>query len=139
MIHRALTAAPVAAVALGGAAGAVIRWALGQAVPDGAGFPWTTFAVNVAGSLALAALPALASVRRRPVLAVAFGPGVLGGFTTLSAYAGQSRSLLAQGRPAIAATYVVGTVAACVLAVRLGHLLSSRAAQAEFEDEEGNE
>ena len=74
------------AVAVGGALGAVLRWALGDAVPDGAGFPWTTFVINVTGSLVLAWLPVFDVVRRRRVLAAALGPGLLGGYTTLSAY-----------------------------------------------------
>ena len=60
-------------------------------VPDGTGFPWTTFAINVSGSLALALLPLVAMVRARPALAVGLGPGLLGGYTTLSTYAEQGR------------------------------------------------
>lgn len=137
--HRPLTASLVLAASVGGAAGAVARWLLGQITPDGPGFPWTTFAINVIGSLALAALPAVGLIRRRPALAIGLGPGVLGGFTTLSAYAEQSRALLAQDRSVLAASYLLGTLAACLVAVRLAHALSSPAAQVEFEDEEGNE
>ena len=64
-------------------------------------------------------LPALAVVRRRALLALALGPGVLGGFTTLSAYAEQGRGLLADGRTALAAAYLLGTLAACLVAVAL--------------------
>ena len=85
-------------MALGGALGALLRWGLGEAVPDGAGFPWTTFAINVAGSFVLALLPALRGVRRSRAAGAGLGPGVLGGFTTLSAYAEQTRALLADGR-----------------------------------------
>ena len=85
------------AASVGGAVGALLRYLLGELAPDGSGFPWTTFAINVAGSVLLALLPALAAVRRRRVVAVALGPGVLGGFTTLSAYAEQGRGLLADG------------------------------------------
>jgi CrcB protein len=126
-------------VAAGGALGAVARWALGEAFPDGSGFPWTTFGINVAGSFALALLPAVAAVRRHRTLALALGPGVLGGFTTLSTYAEQSRSLLADGRGLLAASYVLGTLAVCLAAVAVAHRLSSPLAQREFEDEEGNE
>jgi CrcB protein len=112
------------AVALGGALGAVLRWALGDAVPDGAGFPWTTFAINVSGSLVLAGLPALAAVRRRRVLAAALGPGLLGGYTTLSAYSEQTRALLADGRGATALLYLLGTLAACLVAVAAASRLS---------------
>jgi CrcB protein len=117
--------ATYAAVALGGALGATARWWLGDIVPDGDGFPWTTFAINVTGSLALALLPVLAAVRRRPTLAAGLGPGVLGGYPTLSAYAEQSRALVGDGRATLAAAYLLGTLAACLAAVVLaGHLSS---------------
>jgi CrcB protein len=105
------------AVALGGALGAVLRWSLGEAVPPGAGFPWTTLGINLSGSALLAGLPALASVRQRPTLVAALGPGVLGGYTTLSAYAEESRALLADGQVLTALAYLVGTLAACLVAV----------------------
>jgi len=105
------------AVALGGAVGALLRWTLSEGVPDGAGFPWTTFAINVSGSLVLALLPALPAVRRRPLLVAGLGPGLLGGFTTLSAYSEQTRALLDDGHALTAATYVVGTLAACLAVV----------------------
>ena len=112
------------AVALGGAAGAWLRWTLGDAIADGGGFPWTTFAINVSGSLALALLPALAAVRRRPLLVAGLGPGLLGGFTTLSAYSEQTRALLDEGHALTAAAYVVGTLAACLAAVAAASRLS---------------
>ncbi len=139
MTRPRLTALTLGAVAVGGAVGAVARWGLGEVVPDGAGFPWTTFAINVVGSFLLAAAPSLAAVRRQPLLALAVGPGVLGGFTTLSAYAEQARALVDAGDATLAAAYVIGTLAACVLAVHLAHRLSTPTAQADFEDEEGNE
>ena len=105
------------AVALGGALGAVLRWALGDLVPDGAGFPWTTFVINVSGSLVLAWLPVFDVVRRRQVLAAALGPGLLGGYTTLSAYSEQTRALLADEQTTTALLYVLGTLAACLVAV----------------------
>jgi CrcB protein len=121
-------AATVLAVALGGAAGGTLRWWLGDLVPDGSGFPWTTFAINVSGSLSLALLPALAAVRGRPRLAAGLGPGLLGGYTTLSTYAEQGRALLADGRSGLAAAYLLGTLAACLVAVTLaGHLVTRRA------------
>ena len=127
------------AVAFGGAVGALLRWWLGEAVPDGGGFPWTTFAINVSGSFLLATLPALAVVRRRPVLPVFLGTGVLGGYTTLSTYAEQGRALLADGRTALATAYLAGTLLACLAAVAVAHRLSSPDEQHEFEIEEGNE
>lgn len=127
------------AVAVGTAVGALLRWSLGEVVPDGDGFPWTTFAVNVLGSFVLAVLPGLLDAGRRPVLAVALGPGLLGGFTTLSAYAEQARALLDDGAVALAGTYLIGTLAGCLLAVLLGGRLTTAAARRDFNDHEGNE
>lgn len=113
-------------VALGGAAGAVLRWSLGEWVPDADGFPWTTFAINVSGSLLLALLPALSVVRRSAAWAATLGPGVLGGYTTLSAYAEQGRALLDDGDGLLGAAYLGGTLAACWVAVLLARGLTRR-------------
>ena len=113
-------------VALGGAVGAVLRWWLGDLVPSDGGFPWTTLAINVSGCFALACLPAAAAVRDRPRVAAALGPGLLGGYTTMSAYAEETRSLLADDRVAAAASYAVGTAAACLLAVLVAERLTGR-------------
>jgi CrcB protein len=127
------------AVAAGGAIGAVLRWLLGEAVPDGSGFPWTTFAINLTGSMVLAALPALAAVRRNRVLAAALGPGLLGGYTTLSAYAEETRGLLADGQAATALVYLLGTLGACLVGVALANRLHSAPEGDEFAAEGGDE
>lgn len=111
----------LAAVAVGGAIGALLRFALGSWIPDGQGIPWTTFAINLSGSAALAALAGLRLVRASPAWAAALGPGLLGGFTTMSATSEQTRSLLDRGDPALAATYLVGSVLACAVGVVLVH------------------
>ena len=127
------------AVALGGACGAVLRWRLGESFPDGTGFPWTVFWINVSGAFVLAALPALAVVRRRPALAVGLGTGVLGGFTTLSAGSEQTRALLDAGDGALAAAYLLGTLAAALVAVSVGDRLSTVAERQQFDAEGGDE
>ena len=137
-----MTPAPrlVAAGAVGGALGALLRWWLGAVHPEPAGgFPWTTFGINVAGSFALGLLPAIAAVRRRQLLTVALGPGVLGGFTTLSSYAVQCRALLASGRVGLAAAYLLGTLVACLAAVALADHWSTPAERAELAAEGGDE
>lgn len=111
------------AVAAGGAVGAVLRYSLGHRLPDSTGFPWTTFAINVTGAFLLALLPALAFVRRSPAWTVACGPGLLGGYTTLSATSEQARALVADDRAALAASYLLGTVGSCVIAVLLAATL----------------
>ena len=117
----------VVAVAVGGAVGALARWGLTEAFPaESDAFPWATFAINVVGSFALALLPALAVVRRRRLLAVGLGPGVLGGFTTLSAYSEQTRALLDHGQTGTATLYLVGTLGACLVAVTLASRVGER-------------
>lgn len=105
------------AVALGGAVGVTARYLLGEAVPDGGGFPWTTFSINVLGATLLAGLELLPLARQSATWAAALGPGVLGGFTTLSATSEQGRELFGRGEPALAAAYLLGTLAACLVAV----------------------
>ena len=139
MTARHPSLALVAAAALGGILGALARWLVGEAVPDGSGFPWTTLTINVTGSFALALLPASRWVRSHPALPVFLGTGVLGGWTTLSTYAEQGRALLASGSADLALAYLAGTLLACLAAVRVAHHWSSPADQAEFEAEEGNE
>jgi CrcB protein len=105
---------------LGGALGGTLRHLAEVASPDrGSGFPWTIFAVNVVGSGLLALVPALAVVRRSHPLTVFLGPGVLGGFTTMSTASEQTRALLADGHALVAAGYVGATLAAALGAVWL--------------------
>jgi CrcB protein len=104
--------------------GAVLRWGLGVITPDASGFPWTTFAINVTGCLALGLLPLVDGRDHR--VTVFLGPGLLGGFTTVSTYADQARALTADGDLAQAGIYVVATLAAAVGAALVGRRLSHR-------------
>lgn len=119
-----LRAGDLAVVAVGGAVGAVLRWGLGELTPDGSGFPWTTFAINVAGCLALGLLPIVASRDHR--LTLLLGPGLLGGFTTVSTYADQARALADDGDLALAGTYVVGTLVVALAAAAVGRRIAHR-------------
>lgn len=114
----------LALVAAGASLGAVLRWGLGAVTADGSGFPWTTFAINVTGCLALGLLPLVAGGDHR--VTVFLGPGLLGGFTTVSTYADQARALAAGDDPALAGLYVAGTLAAALGAALVGRLLSHR-------------
>ena len=64
--------------------------------------PGRRSAINVVGAFVLGVLPALAVVRRSRSVALALGPGVLGGFTTVSAWAGQVRELADDGHVGLA-------------------------------------
>jgi fluoride exporter len=114
----------LALVAAGAAAGAVLRWGLGAITPDGSGFPWTTFAINMTGCFALGLLPLVDGRDHR--VTVFLGPGLLGGFTTVSTYADQARALTADGDLGRAGIYVVGTLAAALGAALVGRRLSHR-------------
>jgi CrcB protein len=130
----------LAAVAVGGALGALARWGLTEAFPSSVdAFPWSTFAINVTGAFVLALLPAFDAVRRSRTLAVGLGPGVLGGYTTLSAYSEQTRALLGEGEVATAGLYVLGTLGACLVAVAAADHWSTLQERRAFEDEGGDE
>jgi fluoride exporter len=113
--------AVLAVIALGGGLGAVARYGLGRLWPGGA-FPWATFTVNAVGCFLIGVLMVLISevwaAHRlvRPFL----GVGVLGGFTTFSTYAAETRDLLRPGTVAIAFAYLAGTLLAAMLAVIAG-------------------
>jgi CrcB protein len=57
---------------------------------------------------------------------VLLGPGLLGGFTTVSTYADQARTLTADGDLGLAGIYVVGTLAAALGSALVGRRLSHR-------------
>ena len=100
---------PFVLAAAGGVIGATARWGVGEAIAsEGAGFPWNTLAVNLVGC----ALIGLAArrLRRGSDAWYALVTGVLGGLTTFSAFAHETRTLLADGRPTTAALYVVASV-----------------------------
>lgn len=125
MSRPPLRAGDVAAVALGGAVGAVLRHLVDVVAPASL-LPWHTLGINVVGAFALGALPALAVVRRSARTAAALGPGVLGGFTTVSAWAGQLRDLAASGHAGTAGAYLALTLGAGLGAAALGDRLARR-------------
>ncbi|MFJ4468356.1 fluoride efflux transporter CrcB [Streptomyces sp. NPDC089424] len=110
----------VAVVAVGGAIGAVARYA---AVlwwpPHPGGFPWSTFWVNAVGCAVIGVFMVLVTEFRSPhrLLRPFFGTGVLGGFTTFSTYAVDIERLADSGHPATAVAYLAATVVAALAAV----------------------
>lgn len=112
-------------VALGGALGAGLRYLTGDWAlrTFGAAFPYGTLTVNVAGSLAMGVLAAFFIARGQgavsPIAAFTM-TGVLGGFTTFSAFSLDAVVLLEKGRMLAAASYVGGSVAASIAALFVG-------------------
>jgi CrcB protein len=99
-------------VALGGALGASARYLVNVSVMRtlGPGFPWATMAVNVAGSFLMGALVIWLARRGGQHLAPFLMTGVLGGFTTFSAYSLDVATLWERGEVVQAAGYAVGSV-----------------------------
>ncbi|MGW4645004.1 fluoride efflux transporter CrcB [Kitasatospora sp. NPDC004289] len=110
----------VLVVALGGALGALARYGAGlvRPVAEG-GFPWTTWTVNVLGCAAMGVLMVLVTEVRQPHRLVRpfLGTGVLGGFTTFSAYALDVHRLADAGRLPLAAAYAAATLLGALAAV----------------------
>lgn len=116
------TASVLAAVSAGGAAGAMARHALTLAFPGSpGGFPWTLFGINVGGCALIGVLMVLAGEGRwaHPLVRPFLGTGVLGGFTTFSAFSLDLHLLFAGGRPGVALAYLAGTLLAGLAAVGL--------------------
>jgi fluoride exporter len=114
-------------VALGGALGAVLRYWIGTAVQGALPlqtFPLGTLVVNVSGCFVMGLVTGLEerhgclTAEWRAFVAV----GVLGGFTTFSAFANETVGAVRAGAALVGAVNVVASVALCLLAVVAGRL-----------------
>jgi fluoride exporter len=122
-VTRPGDAALLAVVAAGGVLGSLGRYAAGVALPHPSGaFAWSTFLVNVSGSVAMGVLMAWvwSMERPHPWLRPFLGVGVLGGWTTFSSFALDTHAMVDAGRGGLAAAYVVGSLVVGVSAVGLG-------------------
>ncbi|MEV0646711.1 fluoride efflux transporter CrcB [Phytomonospora sp. NPDC050363] len=123
--------ATLAAVSLGGVVGALGRHGLTILIPTPSGWPLGTFLVNVSGCLAMGVLLGYLARHRTPPLTQPFlGVGVLGGYTTFSTYADETRGLLADGRVTAAVLYVVASLVLGLAAVWVGLTVMRRAPRA---------
>ena len=117
-------------VALGGALGAAGRYGAGLlALRLGAsGWPWATFAVNVVGSLLMGFAVAALALRGEPFpgARLLFATGVLGGFTTFSAFSLELAELLEQGHMLKAAGYAAASVGVSLAALFVGLFLARK-------------
>jgi CrcB protein len=118
----------LAYIAIGGGAGAVLRYLLsgwGQRLTAPSTFPFGTLLVNLLGCLAIgAAVAYFAGPHRvREELRLALLIGVLGGFTTFSSYAFETFSLLEDGQRLHAATNLVLSNVLGLFAVWAGYRL----------------
>jgi CrcB protein len=115
----------LAVIALGGGLGAVARYGIAQWLPTTpAHFPWGTFLINALGCFLIGVL--MVRWGQRPLLRPFLGVGILGGFTTFSTYAVETRAMLTPGEVPLAMAYLFGTLAAAMLAVLAGVVLTRK-------------
>jgi len=112
-------------VAFGGAVGSVIRYKLGGFAlhhTQSRSFPVSTFSVNVAGCFAIGILAALVEHHDlfSPSVRLLLFTGLLGGFTTFSAFGYESVFLLRRGLVSVATEYVLFSVLCGLMAVGAG-------------------
>ncbi|HEX3659035.1 MAG TPA: fluoride efflux transporter CrcB [Pirellulales bacterium] len=121
-------------VALGSACGGLLRWAVGIAAGRllGTSLPYGTFIINITGSLFLGWF--LTRLDQRPLgdssawprtddLRLLVAVGFTGAYTTFSTFEWESHGLLRDGETAAGTLYLIGSVLAGLLAVRLGVVL----------------
>jgi CrcB protein len=104
-------------VGFGGALGSMLRFACSQIIKSN-GFPYSTLAINIAGSFLLGAIISLTEKNPnllpiKPMLAIGF----CGGFTTFSAFSYESLELLKQQQYFLLAAYIIMSLLLGFLAV----------------------
>jgi len=116
-------------VGLGGGMGAMARYGVSLAMPAPQGaWPWATFLINVTGSLLIGVLAGWVSTKGEAgePWRLLLGVGVLGGYTTFSAYSLETLRLIERNDMAGAAAYSLGSVIAGLAAVSLGVAIAKR-------------
>lgn len=115
-------------VMIGGAIGAGFRYNLSRVALQymGPGFPWGTWIANLLGGLLMGVL---AGTLAREVdggepLRLFLGVGVLGGFTTFSAFSLETYNMLVRGDYMMGGAYAVSSVTGSIIMLMLGILLT---------------
>ena len=116
------------AVAAGGAVGAIGRYGVGVWMTRwlGTGFPWGTLTVNVIGSLlmGLAVQVFIHKTQLSDEFTAFLTIGVLGGFTTFSAFSLDAVLMLQRGQISMATLYIIGSVLLSLSALVIGMYLA---------------
>ncbi|PIE08646.1 MAG: fluoride efflux transporter CrcB [Rhodobacterales bacterium] len=113
---------PVLQVALGGAIGASARYLTNVGVMRliGPGFPFGTMLVNVLGSFLMGVLVVLLARKGGTAYAPLLMTGMLGGFTTFSAFSLDALTLMERGETYLSALYVIASVVLVLGAIVAG-------------------
>ena len=104
-------------IALGSGLGGIARHGLSTIIAArfAGPFPWGTLIVNILGSAAIGFVLATSDSRLSPETKQFLTVGVLGGFTTFSAFSAQTMQLLHGGQSGLALVYAASSVFLCVL------------------------
>ncbi|MBO58238.1 MAG: fluoride efflux transporter CrcB [Euryarchaeota archaeon] len=107
-------------VAIGGACGAVARYAISEWVPSE--FPWSTLLVNLLGSFLLGVLVSMgiANEQVTPEMLLLIGTGALGAFTTMSTFSLDVIQLIDSGEHVPAFSYMLANFIFCPVAAFIG-------------------
>ncbi len=117
-------------IGLGGFLGTVARYWLSNWVGERVGetFPWGTLVVNVSGCFVMGFIFSITPPEGKFPISNEWRPfvmvGVLGGFTTFSAFSLQTLNLIQERQWLYAGGNVMGSVVLCMLGVWLGHVLA---------------
>jgi CrcB protein len=112
------------AIGLGGALGAIARYLLAGQITQlaGSGFPWGIMTINVVGCFVMGVIAELGALswNLSPEMRAFLTTGVLGGFTTFSAFALDTAVLTERGDFADGLAYVAGSVGGSIFALFAG-------------------
>jgi fluoride exporter len=115
---------PLVSVMAGGAIGAALRYTVSAALPMRGGWPWGTLTVNLIGGFAMGILAAaLLRGSGSEAMRLFFGVGILGGFTTFSAFSLESFQMIERGQFGMAAGYAIASVIGSIAALAAGYAL----------------
>ena len=111
-------------VALGGALGAVGRYLVGLSLKTASGFPWATMSVNILGSLLMGLVVGWLSRQNggSDALRLFVAVGILGGFTTFSAFSMDLFTLLERRDIAATVLYLGGSLLGGLVAFIIGFM-----------------
>lgn len=112
-------------VGLGGAVGAILRYAI-SLIPYKGGFPLLTFVTNLLGAVLIGFVVGYASKRTVNSSVMLFlKTGLCGGFTTFSTFSLEAYNLFSSGNRLLAIGYAVLSAVCCIGGVWLGTVLST--------------
>ncbi len=121
-------------VAAGGSLGAVARYGLGRLLPA-TGWPWATLSVNVVGGLLMGVLTGWLAFRgghNAEGVRLFAAVGLLGGFTTFSAFSLETALMIERRQFAMAGGYAAASVVLSIAALFVGLMVARRAFGAAF-------